>query len=89
MSDRGLLFLFSIFMIVASLAGAGWLAASGQTLTVDGLFLTLTLLLTAGAFLLYVVFMVRRAMEAQVKPAPAKASVAKAGAPAAVKEQTI
>lgn len=83
------MFLFSILMIVASLGGAGWLAANGQTLTVDGLFLTLTLLLTAVVFLLFVVFMVHRAMEAQVKPAPAKAAAAKAAAPATPKEQTV
>ena len=83
------MFLFSILMIVASLGGAGWLAANGQTFTVDGLFLTLTLLLTAAAFLLFVIFMIHRAMEAQVKPAPAKAAAAKATAPAAVKEQAI
>lgn len=81
------MFLFSILMIVASLGGAGWLAANGQTLTVDGLFLTLTLLVTAVVFLLFIVFMIHRAMEAQVKPAPAKA--AKATAPAAAKEQTV
>ena len=89
MSDRGLLFLFSILMIVAALGGAGWLAASGQTLTVDGLFLTLTLLLTAVVFLLFVVFMVRRAMEAQVKPAAAKSAAAKVAAPAGAKEQIV
>jgi hypothetical protein len=88
MSDRGFLFLFSVFMIVASLATAVWLGISGQALTVDGLFLVLVALLTALVFLLYVVFMIRRAMDPPAKPAPAKAP-SKAPAPAAAKEQAI
>ena len=82
MSDRGFLFLFSIVMIVGSLASAGWLIATGQAGTVDGLFLVLTALLMALVFGLYVMFVIRRAMEA-AKPA-ATAPAAKA-APAAAK----
>src|SRR5947199_26468 len=37
MSDRGFLFLFSIVMIVGSLAMAGWLLATGQAATAEGL----------------------------------------------------
>ena len=70
MSDRAALFLFSILMIVASLAAAVWLLATGQAGTVDGLFLFLTALLSAAVFGLYVKFVLGRAMEAQ-KPAPA------------------
>ena len=88
MSDRGFLFLFSIFMIVAGVGTAVWLGVSGQALTVDGLFLALTALLTALAFLFYVLFVIRRAMEPAAKAAPAKAA-AKAAAPAAAKEQAI
>ena len=83
MSDRGFLFLFSILMILGGLATAGWLFATGQAATVDGLFLLLTALLTALCFLLYLVFMIRRAMEAAAPPAQtAKASAAKAAKPA-------
>ena len=75
MSDRAILFLFSIFMVVASLGAAGWLIASGQAGTVDGLFLLLTCLLLALAFALYVAFLIKRAMQAQQAPAaPAKAA---------------
>jgi hypothetical protein len=76
-SDRAILFLFSIGVVIASLAAAGWLLATGQAGTVDGLFLLLTCLLIAFAFLLYVGFMIRRAMasapapKAAVKAAPA------------------
>jgi hypothetical protein len=73
MSDRAVLFLFSIFMIVVSLGAAAWLLVSGQAGTVDGLFLLLTALLSAAAFGLYVKFMIGKAMEAQ-KPAPAAAA---------------
>jgi len=72
-------------MIVVGLAAAVWLVATGQAATVDGLFLLLTSLLVALCFALYVIFMIRRAMEAAAKPAPqpAKATaVASAAKPA-------
>ena len=71
MSDRAMLFLFSVAVIIASLAAAGWLLATGQAGTVDGLFLLLTCLLVALAFALYVMFMIRRAMESLQPPAAA------------------
>lgn len=79
MSDRAILFLFSCAVVIASLAAAGWLIATGQAGTVDGLFLLLTCLVTALAFALYLRFMIRRAMESLATPAskPAKASAAK------------
>lgn len=78
MSDRGFLFLFSVFMIAASLAATGWLLATGQAATVDGLFLVLTALLTAVVFALYVMYVIHRAMEAAAKPPapPAKPATA-------------
>ena len=87
MTDRGFLFLFSILMIVGGIATAVWLAVSGQALTVDGLFLVLTALLIALVFALYLVFMIRRAMEAAKAPvAPAAKAVpaAQAAKPAPV-----
>jgi hypothetical protein len=77
-SDRAILFLFSVVVEIASLAAAGWLLASGQAGSVDGLFLLLTCLLVALAFGLYLAFMIRRAMEPAPAPAaqPAKASAA-------------
>jgi hypothetical protein len=82
MSDRGFLFLFSILMVLGGLGAAGWMFASGQAATVDGLFLTLTALLVALAFGLYIRFMIRRAMEAAAPPAvqPAKAGAGAAAA---------
>lgn len=65
-------------MIVVSLGGAGYLVATGQAGTVDGLFLVVTALLIALCFVIYVGYMIRRAMEA-AKPAP---QTAKAGAAA-------
>jgi hypothetical protein len=92
MSDRGLLFLFSILMIAAGIGSAVWLVVTGQAGTVDGLFLVLTALVVAASFGLYAVFLIRRAMEAQVKraakaaaPASAK-SAAKPATPASVAE---
>jgi hypothetical protein len=79
-SDRAILFLFSVFVEIASLAGAVWLLATGQAGTVDGLFLLLTCLLIALAFGLYLVFMIRRAMEPA--PAPTPAAHAKTTTPA-------
>ncbi len=79
MSDRGILFIFSLVVEIASLAAAGWLLASGQAGSVDGLFLLLTCLLVALAFGLYLAFMIRRAMEPTAAPA---AQPAKTAAPA-------
>lgn len=78
MSDRAILFLFSVVVEIASLAAAGWLLASGQAGSVDGLFLLLTCLLVALAFGLFLVFMIRRAMEPAAAPAaqPVKAGAA-------------
>jgi len=78
MSDRGFCFSFSCFVILASLVASGWLVATGQAASVDGLFLLLTCLLVAAAFGLYVMFMIRRAMEPAEAPAgkPAKAAAA-------------
>jgi hypothetical protein len=82
MSDRAGLFLFSIFMVFVSLAASGWLLASGQAGSVDGLFLLLTCLLSALAFALYLMFMINRAKESLQPPPAAKPAAAK---PAAAK----
>ena len=81
MSDRGFLFLFSLLMIAAGVASVGYLVATGQAGTVDGLFLTLTALLLTVCFALYVIYVIRRAMEAAkpktaATPSPAKAAPA-------------
>jgi len=78
MSDRGFCFSFSCLVILASLCAAAWLIATGQAATVDGLFLSLTCLLVAFAFGLYVMFMIRRAMESRDAPAAKPAAAAKA-----------
>lgn len=82
MSDRGFLFLFSIFMILAGVASAVYLIATGQAGTVDGLFLVLTALLMAVVFAIYVKYMVGRAMEAEKGPAVPAAKPAAAAKPA-------
>ena len=82
MSDRGLLFLFSIVMILAGLGTAAWLVASGQAGTVDGLFLVLTALVVAASFVLYAGFLIRRAIEGATKPAAKTATATAKAAPA-------
>ena len=88
MSDRAFLFLFSLLMIVGGLVFSVWLIATGQALTVDGLFLLLTALLVVLVFLLFVMYMINRAREAAKAAAePAKAAPAKPKpTPAAVSE---
>jgi hypothetical protein len=81
MSDRGLLFLFSVFMVAAALGATAWLVATGQAGTVDGLFLVLTALITAAAFALYALFVLRRAMEKSTKPAAKPAQATAKSAP--------
>jgi hypothetical protein len=82
MTDRAILFLFSCFMVLVSLAASAWLLVSGQAGSVDGLFLLLTCLLVAAAFGLYLMFMINRAKES-LQPAaqPAKAATAPKAAP--------
>jgi hypothetical protein len=65
-------------MIAVSVGSAAYLVVTGQAGTVDGLFLVVTALLIALCFVLYVAYMIHRAMEL-AKPAP---QTAKAGAAA-------
>lgn len=83
MSDRGLLFIFGVFMIVLSLGAIGFLMATGQAATVDGLFLLLYCGLVALSFVLYLMFMIRRAMQPPEPPAKpvAKPAAAKKAEP--------
>ena len=81
MSDRGFLFLFSIFMIAVGAATVAYLLATGQALTVDGRFLPLTALILAAGFGLFLFYMIRRAME-PAKPAVPAAKPATTTAPA-------
>jgi hypothetical protein len=88
MSDRAGLFLFSIFMVIVSLAATAWLLASGQAASVDGLFLICTCLLVALCFALYLMFMINRAKES-LKPAPAAKAAAKPAPKAATSSQPV
>ena len=80
MSDRGLLFIFSVVMIVICLGATAALFISGQIYSVDGLFLMLMCLSVALAFALYLMFMIRRALEALQPPPPAKPAAKPAAA---------
>ena len=76
MSDRALLFIFGIIVILVCLGSCAALLINGQAESVDGLFLILMCLSIALAFGLYLMFMIKRAMESP--PAPPKPA-AKAG----------
>jgi len=92
MSDRAGLFLFSVLMVIVSLAAAAWLLVSGQAAYVDGLFLMLTCLLAALSFGLYLMFLINRAKESLKPAAPAKVSAAAAKSapkPAATASQPV
>jgi len=80
MSDRALLFLFGVVVILICLGTCGALLVNGQAESVDGLFLILMCLSIALAFGLYLLFMIRRAMEPP--PPPPKPAATKAGAAA-------
>ena len=72
-------------MIAAGVATVAYLLATGQALTMDGLFLALTALLLAAGFGMYLIYMIRRAMEpAKPAPATAKTAASSAAKPAAV-----
>jgi len=90
MSDRGVLLLFSLVVILAAASVAVWLIATGQVAYIDGLFLFLCCLVVALAFSLYVRYLIRNAMAAPATEAM-KASAAagvKPATPAPV-EQTL
>lgn len=63
MPERGLLFVFSVAVIFASLTAAVWLMATGQADSVDGLFLLISCLVLALAFGLYARYLIRSAIE--------------------------
>ena len=83
MSDRAILFLFGVLVIVVCLGTCGALLINGQAESVDGLFLILMCLAIALAFALYLMFMIKRAME---PPPPPPKPAAKTAAPAAKSE---
>lgn len=80
MSDRGILFLVSVAVVVMSLAAAVWLVVSGQAAYLDGIFLVTICLLMAAAFGLYIAFLIRRAIAELEAPKPAPKAAAAAGA---------
>ena len=84
MSDRGFLFLFSVLTVVAAAATVAYLVATGQAATVDGLFLTLTALLLAVGFAMYLAYLIGRAWQPAKPAAPApKAAASSTEKPAA------
>jgi Ca2+/Na+ antiporter len=72
MTDRALLFLASLVIMIGALGVAIWLIVAGQTGTFDGNFLLLSALVVAAAFALYLKFLIKQAIEAPAaKPAHA------------------
>ena len=76
MTNRGILFLFSLGVILAALGVAAWLISTGQIAYIDGLFLLICCLVLAVAFGLYVRYLIRSVMQAAAPPTgPAKITV--------------
>lgn len=69
MSDRGILLLYSLGVILAALGVATWLIRTGQTVYIDGLFLLLCCLVLILTFGLYVRYLIRSVIQ---PAAPAK-----------------
>ncbi len=72
MTDRAFLFLFSLAMTLAGLAGMVWLIGTGQAATFDGLFLFCCCGVNSFAFGLYLRWLIRSALpdgQAQMKGA--------------------
>ena len=72
MTDRGILFLFSLGVILAALGAAGWLIRTGQTAYIDGLFLLLCCVVIVLAFGLYVRYLIRSVIQAAAPPTAAQ-----------------
>ncbi len=79
-SDRGVLFLVSVCVVLASLAAAAWLVVTGQAAYLDGIFLLVTCLVLAFAFGLYAASMLKRALRELQAPSSGTAKAAAAGA---------
>jgi hypothetical protein len=73
MTDRALLFLVSGFIVIGALGLAIWLGIAGQLGTFDGNFLLLSALVIVTAFMLYLKFLIRQALEAVEKKKVAEA----------------
>ena len=73
MTDRALLFLASLIIMIGALGVAIWLIVGGQVGTFDGNFLLLSALVVAGAFGLYLKFLIRQALETPLAAKPAHA----------------
>jgi hypothetical protein len=86
--DRGWMFVFSLGVMVACLAVAVWLMATGQAAYVDGLFLLISSLVLALAFGLYLGYLIRGARDEAPGPkrVTSAAGVRKAAAPAAAEK---
>ncbi len=76
MLERVAVFLFLVLVVLGSLGGVGWLLATGQAASVEGIFLVLTALVLALVCGVAIYVMIRGAMEAaQPAAAPAKPAV--------------
>jgi hypothetical protein len=72
MTDRAVLFLASLIIMVSALVIAIWLIFTGQVGTFDGNFLLLCALVVAAAFALYLKFVIKRALESLSAAKPAR-----------------
>jgi hypothetical protein len=78
-SERGVLFLFSLGVITACLVAAVWLVATGQAAYIDGLFLLLCCLVIALAFALYLKYLIGVVTQAAARAASPEAKVVPGG----------
>lgn len=69
MSDRGILFLFSLGVILTGLGAAVWLIDTGQAGYIDGLFLLIGCVILMTAFSLYVKYLIKSVMPVSTPPA--------------------
>jgi hypothetical protein len=74
MTDRALIFLGSLIIMIGALGVAIWLIVGGQVGTFDGNFLLLSALVVAFAFGLYLKFLIKQALEAVEKKKVAEAA---------------
>jgi hypothetical protein len=73
MTDRTLLFLASLIILMGALGVAIWLIVAGQLGTFDGNFLLLSALVVATAFALYLKFLIKLAIKSPAAAKPAGA----------------
>jgi uncharacterized membrane protein len=89
MSDRAVIFLFSLLVVIGSAIADAWLFATNQIATFDGLFLFCSSCVIVFAFGLYLRWLIRSAVSKDNVGRSGAAAVVKGGRAASVETSAV